>query len=272
MLIDLTFNPIIVRFGPYPFGWASVFATFGMVAALALAWRRARGYGLPADRLEVVASVVLVGGVVGSRLLIVIDHLPFYLANPSAARDLANVGGGSGGAWVGGIVAGLLVSRSVGLPLGPLLDAATPAALVGQCISWLGSLSSGAAWGVPTGGAWGVVYWNPNDVLPPRLLGTPIHPYPLYQMLGDVLVLLGLWLARSWWSGREGHLFLAAIVPYAVLQLGLGFFRDDVSILGALRMGQLVALGVLGGMLFVLLERHCRAESRISCPEGGDSA
>lgn len=242
MIIDVTFDPIIARLGPVELGWHGIFTALAVVAAVWLGLRRAERRGLPAEPLGRVATWALVGGVLGARLFHVLDHLPYYRANPLEGLAVWEGGIAVYGAFLGGIAAALLAARGAELPTWPLLDAAAPAMLVGQAIGRLGCFSNGDAWGAPTGGPWGVVYWHPNDLLPPGLLGVPTHPYPLYEIAAVALLLGWLGLTRDWLRAQPGRLFLVAAVGYSIVRFGLTFFRQETVLFGGLQEAQLVAL------------------------------
>jgi phosphatidylglycerol:prolipoprotein diacylglycerol transferase len=255
-IINVTFDPIIARLGPFELGWHGIFTALAVMVAVWLGVRRAAGVTGPTAPLDTVVTWAVVGGLVGARLFHVLDHLPDYLADPLAALAIWQGGIAVYGAFLGGLVGGLLAARRAQLPVWPLLDAAAPALLVGQAIGRLGCLSNGDAWGAPTGGAWGIVYWHPHDLLPAALLGVPTHPYPLYEIGAELLLLVGLWLVRRQLA-RPGTLFLVTVLGYAVIRAGLTFFRQETVLLWGLQEAQLVALatGLAAAALLVVYER-----------------
>ncbi len=253
--VDITFDPVILRFGPVELGWHGLFTALAVLVAVWTGLRRAEQRGLPAEPLGQIVTWAVVGGVVGARLFHVLDHLPYYLGHPLDALAFWTGGMAVYGAFVGGIAGGLLAARGTGLPAWPLLDAAAPAMLLGQAIGRLGCLSNGDAWGAPTGGAWGIVYWHPDARLPPELLGVPTHPYPLYEMGAVVLLMACLWLARGWLHAQEGRLFLAAAVGYSAIRFVMSSVRQETAVLWGLQEAQVVALAVGCAAVGLLLLR-----------------
>ena len=250
MLINVTLDPVIARLGPFELGWHGLLTALAVGIAVWLGLRLAERQGLPAEALSTVATWAIVGGVLGARLFHVADHLPYYLARPAEALAFWQGGIAVYGSFIGGIAAGWVAARRAGLPVWPLLDAAAPAMLVGQAIGRLGCLSNGDAWGAPTGGDWGIVYWHPAALLPPELLGVPTHPYPLYEILAEVVLLGGLWLARRRLA-QPGITFLVAAVGYAVIRFSLTFFRQEPALLWGLQEAQLIA--VVSGLVALVL-------------------
>lgn len=257
MTINLAFDPILAQLGPFQLGWHGVFTTLAVAVAVWLGLRLAGRRGFPTEPLGSVVTWAIVGGLVGARLFHVLDRLPYYLANPFEALAVWQGGIAVYGAFLGGIAAGLLAARRTGLPAWPLLDAAAPAMLVGQAIGRLGCLANGDAWGAPTGGAWGLVYTHPAALLPPDLLGVPTHPYPLYEIGGELALLGGLWLGRRWLA-VPGRTFLVAALGYAAIRFSLTSFRQETALVWGLQEAQLIALATAVAASGLLLSRRAR--------------
>ncbi len=242
MRFDVTFDPILAQLGPFQIGWHGIFTALAVLAGVWLGTRRAERFGFEAEPVGALVVWAVVGGLIGARLFHVLDHVPYFLEHPLEVFAIWEGGIAVYGAFLGGIVGGLLAVWRMGLAPWPLLDAAAPAMLVGQAIGRLGCLSNGDAWGAPTGGDWGIVYWNPNDLLPRDLIGVPTHPYPLYEILAAVVALVGLW----WWErrhpSRDGSTFLLAALAYAAIRFSLTFFRQETVVAWGLQEAQVVAV------------------------------
>ena len=215
---------MILQLGPLQLGWHGLFSALALVVGVWVGLWRAARLGLPIDPIMIGVGWAIAGGVVGARLFHVLDHLPYYSENPAEAFAIWQGGIAVYGGFVGGVLAGALAARALGIPVWPVLDAAGPGMLVGQAIGRLGCLVNGDAWGGPTGCPCGVVYWHAHALLPPELLGVPTHPYPLYEIAGVAVVLGLVWLAVRRGS-RPGTAFLLATVGYAALRFSLTFVR-----------------------------------------------
>ncbi len=256
-MIRVTFDPIFLQLGGMALGWHGLFTALAVMVAVWLGMRRARAMGMSADPVSSVALWAVVGGIIGARLFHVLDHLSYFAANPMQIFAVWQGGIAVYGAFIGGIAGGFLAARKVGLQAWPLLDAAAPAMLVGQMIGRLGCLSNGDAWGRPTDGAWGIVYQNPNDLLPPELLGVPTHPYPLYEVAAVALLLGVLWASRRYFR-VTGDAFLVAAIGYAAIRFGLTFFRQETVLFWGLQEAQVIALGTGVLALGLIALRHLR--------------
>ena len=184
MLINVSLDPVILQLGPLQLGWHGLFSALALVVGVWLGLWRAARLGLPVDPVMTGVGWAIAGGVVGARLFHVLDHLPYYSENLLEAFAIWQGGIAVYGGFVGGVLAGVLAARALGIPVWPALDAGGVGMLVGQAIGRLGCLVNGDAWGGPTGCPCGVVYWHEHALLPPELLGVPTHPYPLYEIAG----------------------------------------------------------------------------------------
>ena len=267
MRIDLTFDPVIAQLGPLQIGWHGVLTALAIVVAVWLGLRIAERNGLPTEPLGELATWSIIGGIVGARLFHVLDHLPYYLSQPLAALAIWEGGIAAYGAFVGGVVVAVFLARRMGIPRWTLLDSAAPAMLVGQAIGRLGCLANGDAWGSPCSGSdlLCVVYWHPNALLPANLRGVPTHPYPLYEIVAEVVLLAALWLARRRLAA-PGRLFLVAALGYAVIRFSLSVYRQEAVILWGLQEAQVIALAT-GFIALGLLLARLRLAATTALPE-----
>ncbi len=81
-------------------------------------------------------------------------------------------------------------------------------------------------------------------MVPPELLGRPLHPYPVYELLFDFAVLGLLWKLRGVYKA-DGMLFLTYVGVYAVGRFLLTFFRTEQVWFLGLQEAQVVSLALL---------------------------
>jgi len=250
-MIELTFDPILWKPGPFELSWHGLFTALAVIVAVLYGLRRARAMGFPEQPLTDVAIGLVLGGMIGARLFFVLDHIDHYISHPVEALRIWEGGIAVYGAFIGGIAGGYLAAWRAGLPAWPLLDAAAPAMLVGQAIGRLGCLSNGDAWGEPTGASWGLVYMHTDAAVPGELIGVATHPYPVYEMAGVTLLLGFLWLGRRWLAST-GTLFLVTALGYAGIRFGLSFFRQETEFFWGLQQAHLVALATAAVALSIM--------------------
>jgi phosphatidylglycerol:prolipoprotein diacylglycerol transferase len=273
MSFEIGFDPVIVRLGPLALAWHGIFSALAVAVAVWLGASRARRRGVTGDKLSTLVVWALVGGVIGARLFHVLDHLRYYADNPFEIPAIWSGGIAVYGGFLGGVAGGILAARRLGLPVWTLLDAAAPAMLVGQAIGRLGCLANGDAWGGPCSCATCVCvrYTHPDALLPARLRGVPTHPYPLYEIAAELVLLLALWALRRKLRA-PGALFLSVVAGYGVIRFFLSYFRQEPEVLWGLQEAQVIALATgvaAAGLLLAGRLRPRAPQLTAGLPPGG---
>lgn len=184
-------HPILFRIGSFPVGTYGLILTAGFFLALVLAQRLGRRDGIPAEDLSDLAISLLIGGIVGAKLLMIIVDL----AGGMPARQLLDPGYlRAGGAIHGGVIGGVAVFfwriKAHRMAIPATLDALTPAVALGQAIGRLGCFSAGCCYGTACQAPWAVTFTSPDaHWLSGTPLGIPLHPVQLYTFLANLLVL-----------------------------------------------------------------------------------
>jgi phosphatidylglycerol:prolipoprotein diacylglycerol transferase len=150
------------------------------------------------------------------------------------------------GAALGAAAALALLGPALGLRVLEVADRAVPALCVAHALGRVGCFLGGCCFGAPWHGLLAVQPTHP--LAPASVLGSPLHPLPLYEAAG-LLALAGLFAVRRVPAPGSGLRMLAYAAAYSALRLGLEPLRgDDVRGLffgGALSTAQLIAAGIL---------------------------
>lgn len=240
-MINIDIDPVILRLGPFALRWYSLLVMAAVVGGVLLARREAVRRGLSTDSLLTLVLWAIPGGIVGSRLVHVIDQADFYLANPGS------IIGGEGqaiyGAILGGALAAWIGSKVHRLPIFPLLaDVAAPGIPLAHSIGRLANVVNGDAAGAVTSVPWAFVYTNPNTYGP---IGVPTHPSVVYEILWNMVVFAVLYRLK----GRlrpDGYLFMAYLALYSLGRFFINFTRvNDPFFIPGLQQAQVIALLVV---------------------------
>jgi phosphatidylglycerol---prolipoprotein diacylglyceryl transferase len=250
---SLTFGPVDIRL----YGLCVVLGWVVWIAVTARLWSRGGGDGVEAAWACVLAAPV---ALVGARVFSVLTDIDAYRGDPGAAFDVQSGGLGIYGAVAGGTLGLLVYARARRWPVGTFLDCAVPGLCLGQAVGRLGNYFNQELFGGPTDLPWGL-HVDPGF----RPVGyedvETFHPLFLYEALWDVAVFgaLGLLWATLHRRFHPGAVAATYLCLYGIGRFALEGMRLDPAIeLGALRVNQVVSLGVVatGFLILVLLDRR----------------
>ena len=247
--IHIGIDPDMIAVGTFRLTWHGFFTFVGVAVAVVLTarWARTRET-LDPDVIYSTAIWAIIGGVIGARLIHVIDFWDFYWDNPGQIIAIYNGGIALYGGILGGFVGGYLYARWRKLPVGRIADITAPAILVGQFLGRIGDIINGEHCANVTGLPWGFVYTHPDS--PARVCSGfipsfPMHPAVGYEMILDLAVFGVIWALHRRLR-PPGMLFLVYLTLYSVGRFVLSFLRTDGNIdVGGLSEAHFIALGLM---------------------------
>jgi phosphatidylglycerol:prolipoprotein diacylglycerol transferase len=253
--------PELFHIGSFPVNTYGVLLALAFIAALFVASRLGARDGLPRERVFDLGLWMLLGGLVGSKLLLMVAE-PEYGSNwrNLLSIDFLRSGGVWYGGFLGGLLTGVLLIRRYRLSFWKVTDAFAPAVALGQSIGREGCFAAGCCWGKPTDAPWGVEFGEAAHRITGVPVGVHLHPTQLYESLAAFLIFLFLyWLHRR--KRFSGQIIATYAVLYGLTRFTIEFFRDDprgdiagVTTLTGLSTSQLISLlVVIGGLIFLVL-------------------
>ncbi|MBK8465677.1 MAG: prolipoprotein diacylglyceryl transferase [Chloracidobacterium sp.] len=261
--------PELFRIGTFPVTTYGIFLALGMLLALFVASRLGAPDGLPRERIYDLGLWTLVGGLVGSKVLMffVEDNVNIF------TLDFLRSGGVYYGGLIGGFLAVVILVRLYKLPLWKVADAFAPGLALGQAFGRQGCFSAGCCWGKPTNLPWGVHFTE----LGHEYTGVPIygldgnhihlHPTQLYEsfIMFAVFAFL-IYLHRR--KKFDGQVLIAYGIIYSIVRFSIEFIRDDprgdllgFTSLTGLSTSQGISLIVAAGSIVFMFMRHKRVSS-----------
>ncbi|MBI4850392.1 MAG: prolipoprotein diacylglyceryl transferase [Acidobacteria bacterium] len=184
--------------------------------------------GYDKNKIYDIGLYMLLGELVGSKLLLVITEWHEFAQNPKLLfqLDFIRSAGVFYGGFLGSISVSFFMANRYKIPWWTLADICAPGIALGQFTGRLGCFSAGCCWGKPTSYWIGVRFTEQAH----KLTGVPIdvhlHPVQLYEsgvMFFVTLFLLYLLKIRKF----RGQVILSYLFIYAIARFSIEFFRDD---------------------------------------------
>jgi phosphatidylglycerol:prolipoprotein diacylglycerol transferase len=255
--------PELFRIGNFPITTYGIFLAVGMLLALFVAARLGQRDGIPRERIYDIGLWTLIGGLVGSKILMLFteDNVQVF------SLDFLRSGGVYYGGFLGGFAALAILIRYYGVPFWKVADAFAPGVALGQAFGRQGCFSAGCCWGKPTSLPWGVHFTE----LGHEYTGVPIygpdghdlylHPTQLYESFFMLAVFAFLYyLHRK--KKFNGQVLIAYAIIYSIFRFCIEFIRDDprgdlfgLTSATGLSTSQLISLIVAVGSIVFLVFR-----------------
>jgi phosphatidylglycerol:prolipoprotein diacylglycerol transferase len=235
--------PELFRIGDFPVTSYGLWLAFGMLMALFAASRLAARDGLPRERIYDLGLWTLLGGLLGSKILMYFVDPNVYVFSLDFLR--------SGGVFYGGLIGGFLTVVGLMLyymlPFWKVADAFAPAVALGQAFGRQGCFAAGCCWGKETLLPWGVHFTETGH----DYTGVPtygpdgsalyLHPTQLYESF-TMLAVFGLLVLLHRRKKFDGQVLIAYGIIYSIFRFLIEFLRDDPQ------RGDLLGLNAVTGL------------------------
>ena len=263
--------PELFRIYDFPITTYGIFLAVGMLVALFAASRLGERDGLPRERIYDIGLWTLIGGLLGSKILMLLveDNVNIF------SLDFLRSGGVYYGGFLGGFLALVLLIRLYKLPFWKVADAFAPGVALGQAFGRQGCFAAGCCWGKHTDLPWGVQFTHAGH----EYTGVPIygpdgsdlylHPTQLYESFFMLLV-FGFLVHLHRKKKFDGQVLVAYAIIYAIFRFLVEFVRDDprgdllgLTTLTGLSTSQLLSLVVAAGAIIFMIMRLRKAGSAV---------
>ncbi|MEW6446478.1 MAG: prolipoprotein diacylglyceryl transferase [Bacillota bacterium] len=235
--------PVLFRIGGYAVhSYGLMLAVAVMVGVLA-GEREARRRGVDPDMVLSLATILVVAGVIGSRIAYVLIEWPRFAGEPGAIFRIWDGGLSYYGALIAGLPLVWLYGRAKGVRFGETADIVAFGLAAGYPFARIGCFLNGCCYGKATDLPWAVAF--PFD-------GVPRHPTQLYAVAIGAFIFFAL----QYFSGHRrfsGQLACLYVIFYGVYRFGIEFLRVSPPVGGYLTLGQVFSLIVTGIALILLI-------------------
>ena len=211
--------PIIIQIGPLCIYSYGLMVAIGFAAATLLAYKHADDFGINKDKVIDLGIVMLIGGIVGARVLYVAHNFRYYIRNPLEIINLTKGGLIWYGAFISGMIAAAWFVRKNRISFLAVADLFAPYIALAQAFGRIGCFLNGCCYGsaAPSGFILGVLF--PGD---------SVSRYPT-QIFSAISLFVIFVILRAWQKRRHfaGEIFLGYGLLYSVKRFGMEFFRGD---------------------------------------------
>jgi phosphatidylglycerol:prolipoprotein diacylglycerol transferase len=248
--ITIDIDPNIGEIGPLLLTWHGVFTAIGIAAAVLVAAFFARQRGILEDDIYNIALVAIPGGIIGARLLFVIENWDIFQDNLGDIFSINEGGISVYGGLIGGTLAGWGFAWWRKYRMRAISDCAAFGMLVGQAIGRIGDYINGEHLAENSDLPWAFCYTHPDTlqdpICGPGALGNQgVHPVAgLYEPL-LLLLTFGLLLYLQTKIRKDGYIFWIYVGAYALIRFFTSFLRINEAEAGPLTVPQWIALGML---------------------------
>lgn len=258
MGLEFEVNRVAFHLGSLPVYWYGILIALGFVLAIMYVNRRAKEFGVDADRMLDVILGGAIGGIVGARTYYVLLQWDYYGQNLDQIFNTRSGGMAIYGGLIGGVLIGLLMCKIRKVKMLPALDVVSGGFLIGQCIGRWGNFVNVEAFGGNTSLPWGMASPNITAYLSAHeaeleAIGMnidpnmPVHPTFLYESLWCLLGFAFL----AWYTRRrkfDGEMILLYAIWYGAGRAVIEGLRTDSLMIPntSLRASQVLAIVLVG--------------------------
>lgn len=209
------------------------------------------------DQIVDFALYVIIGGLVFAKIIHVLYELETYRRDPLAI--FSGFSGSFFGAVLGGILLGVYFTKRAKIDTWRLADVIALYIPLGHMIGRTGCLLSGCCYGVVTDLPWALPCSASDHLLR--------HPTQIYEMVGNLLLFMILFIISRWGEKRQdryfpGFIFWLYTGLYCLLRIMVEAFRDSqIFAFGWLRTTQVWSL-LIAVVVFIYIVFRFRKEIR----------
>ena len=257
-MIEIDVGPNLFS-GEFALSWHGLFSFIAVATAVILVGRWAPRRGIDPDVIYSIAIWAIIGGVIGARIVHVVDNWgDLYSERPGQIIAIWNGGIGLWGGILGGFIGGATYAKISGYPIGVIADLTAPVMLFSQTIGRLGDIVNGEHCARAADFFLGFMWNHPQTdaQLCPTGWGVfpAAQPVIVYEMVWNMVALAVIWQLRDRLR-PAGTLFALYLALYAAGRFTIQFFRtDDVWVLG-MQEAHYIALVVLAVTVPLLIVR-----------------
>ena len=228
-MIEIDIGPFLISSGSFLLSWHGFLSFIAVATAVYLVGRWAPMKAIDPDDIYSIAIWAILGGIIGARIVHVVDNWGFYQYNLLQIFFIWSGGIGIWGAILGGFIGGAAYALVQKHPVGVIADLTAPSLLLVQSIGRIGDIVNGEHCArVATEFILAFNWIRPESDarVCANGVGVPVEPVIAYEMLWNLGALFIIWKLRDRIK-PDGMLFALYLALYAVGRFFVTFLRQD---------------------------------------------
>ena len=211
--------PVLFKFGfitVYSYG---ALLAIGFLVSAFLIYRNAGRFNLSGEAMLDLAVIALIFGILGARIVFILQNLPHFVKYPLEILDLSKGGLVWYGGFFGGLAAGFVYARIKAISFLNVTDLFMPYIALGQAFGRIGCFLNGCCYGaeVSAGYPFGVTF--PGEEI-------MRHPTQLYSVLALIVIFIILRVCQE--NIRfAGEIVCIYGILYTLKRFGIELLRAD---------------------------------------------
>lgn len=231
--------PILFQFGPFKVYSYGLMVALACIVSTYLAKFEALRQDIPPEKILNLSLCLVISGILGARMLYILQNLKFYLKYPQEIIMLHKGGLSFYGGFILAAICATIFLKREHLPVFKTFDVVSPYLALAQAIGRIGCLLNGCCYGTPTSSNF-CVYFPGQD------FGR--HPVQIYTSLNLLLIFIILRIAQVKIRRRNkisGQVFLLYCLLYSALRFFMEYLRgDNLPVLANFTIHQFISLGI----------------------------
>jgi len=212
-------HPTICKLGPFSIYSYGLMLAVAFLSSSMLAVFQAKRQNVHPDIILNLSFIVFISGIIGARILYIIENMGYYVKNPIEIIMLQH----GGLSWFGGlilaVICGIVYLKKKNLSVYKIFDLIVPFVALGQAIGRIGCLLNGCCFGKIS--QFGIYFTAHKLVL---------IPTQAYSSLILILIFIILRILQDR-PHKEGGIFFLYLLLYSAKRFFIEFWRADNDII-----------------------------------------
>ncbi|WP_428898157.1 phosphatidylglycerol:prolipoprotein diacylglycerol transferase [Parelusimicrobium proximum] len=248
-------HPTLFTIFGIPISSYGVMNAIGYIVGISYLIKNRDKIGISKDMLWDILFITIFAAVLGGKLMhILVEVRPTSLAEWKSIVLNFRYGYVFFGGFLAVVASLAVFLRVKKMPFFKTFDFLAVALPLGHAIGRIGCFLVGCCHGKPWNGPWAVTFHNHDALVEPEVLGVPVHPTQLYEVIINLLIFAILHVVYNK-KPKTGSVVALYAALYGASRFCMEFFRGDFRGTGLLGMSpsQIVSICIiLGAGLFYI--------------------